>query len=76
MLTFKRIYIRRYSDNGQVTAYAEHDKGRTDYAGLDSLDHRGDAPLLLGCSNDACEVAPSVTGETKAEAIAIWNNRA
>ena len=29
-IKFKRIYVRRYSDNGQVTAYAEHDKGRTE----------------------------------------------
>ncbi len=24
MLQFKRIYVRRYSDSGQVVAYAEH----------------------------------------------------
>ena len=30
MLKFKRIYVRRYRDNGQVVAYAEHDKGRTE----------------------------------------------
>lgn len=29
-LKFKRIYVRRYTDNGQVTAYAEHNKGRTE----------------------------------------------
>ncbi len=29
MLTFKRIYVRRYRDNGDVVAYAEHNKGRT-----------------------------------------------
>lgn len=30
MLKFKRIYVRRYSDTGQVVAYAEHNKGRTE----------------------------------------------
>ena len=30
MLKFKRIYVRRYRDNGQVFAYAEHNKGRTE----------------------------------------------
>ena len=30
MLKFKRIYVRRYRDNGQVVAYAEHHKGRTE----------------------------------------------
>ena len=30
MLQFKRIYVRRYSDSGQVVAYADHDKGRTE----------------------------------------------
>lgn len=30
MLKFKRIYVRRYSDSGQITAYAEHNKGRTE----------------------------------------------
>jgi hypothetical protein len=29
-MSIKRIYVRRYSDNGQVTAYVEHDKGRTE----------------------------------------------
>ena len=29
-LKFKRVYVRRYSDTGQVTAYAEHNKGRTE----------------------------------------------
>lgn len=29
-LKFKRIYVRRYTDNGEVVAYAEHDKGRTE----------------------------------------------
>ena len=29
-LRFTRIYVRRYSDTGQVTAYAEHNKGRTE----------------------------------------------
>lgn len=31
-LQFKRIYVRTYSDTGQVVAYAEHDKGRTEGA--------------------------------------------
>jgi hypothetical protein len=30
MLKFKRVYVRRYSDTGQVVAYAEHNKGRTE----------------------------------------------
>ena len=38
MLKFTRIYVRTYSDTGQVTAYAEHDKGRTE-GGL----HRSDS---------------------------------
>lgn len=38
MLKFKRIYVRRYRDNGQVTAYVEHDKGRTQ-GGLHYSDH-------------------------------------
>ena len=29
-LKFKRIYVRRYTDTGQITAYADHDKGRTE----------------------------------------------
>lgn len=29
-LQFRRIWVRRYSDSGQVTAYAEHNKGRTE----------------------------------------------
>jgi hypothetical protein len=29
-LKFKRIYVRRYRDSGQVFAYAEHDKGWTE----------------------------------------------
>ena len=29
-LKFKRIYVCRYTDTGQITAYAEHDKGRTE----------------------------------------------
>ena len=32
MLKFKRVYVRRYSDTGQVVAYAEHSKGRTEAA--------------------------------------------
>ena len=32
MLKFKRIYVRHYTDSGQVVAYAEHDKGRTEGA--------------------------------------------
>jgi hypothetical protein len=32
MLKFKRIYVRRYRDNGQVVAYCEHNKGRTESA--------------------------------------------
>lgn len=31
-MKFKRIYVRRYTDNGSVVAYAEHDKGRTEGA--------------------------------------------
>ena len=38
MLKFKRIYVRRYRDNGQVVAYAEHDKGRTE-GGLSYSNH-------------------------------------
>lgn len=30
MLKFTKIYVRRYLDNGQITAYAEHDRGRTE----------------------------------------------
>ena len=30
MLQFKRIYVCRYRDSGQVVAYADHDKGRTE----------------------------------------------
>lgn len=29
MLKFKRIYVRRYRDNGAIVAYAEHDRGCT-----------------------------------------------
>ncbi len=38
----------------------------------------GGAPtkLLIGCSGLECEVRPSVTGETRDEAIAHWNRRA
>lgn len=31
-LKFTRIYVRRYRDNGEVVAYAEHDQGRTEGA--------------------------------------------
>lgn len=31
---------------------------------------------LVWCGNEACAVAPMVTGDTKAEAIARWNQRA
>ena len=29
-IKFTRIYVRHYSDSGQVVAYAEHNKGRTE----------------------------------------------
>lgn len=38
MLIFKRIYVRRYRDNGEVVAYAEHNKGRTEGV-LKIVDH-------------------------------------
>jgi len=31
---------------------------------------------MFRCSGDACDVLPSVTGETRAEALARWNRRA
>jgi hypothetical protein len=33
---------------------------------------------MIGCSHrhDTCDVGPSVTGETRAEALANWNRRA
>ena len=31
---------------------------------------------LIECANEDCDVKPSVTGETKREALALWNTRA
>ena len=46
-LKFKRIYVRRYSDNDSVVAYAEHDKGRTEGAlGYEGTWRRGYLPAF------------------------------
>lgn len=31
---------------------------------------------LISCENEACQVSPSVTGETRDEAVRRWNYRA
>lgn len=47
MLKFKRIYVRRYSDSGQVVAYAEHNKGQTEGAlGREGTRRRGYLPAF------------------------------
>jgi hypothetical protein len=47
MLTFKRIYVRRYTDNGQTVAYAEHNKGRTEgNLGYEGTRRRGYLPAF------------------------------
>ena len=46
-LKFKRIYVRRYSDTGQVVAYAEHNKGRTEgCVHYEGTRHRGYLPAF------------------------------
>ena len=35
----------------------------------------GPRKIIVACESDVCEVAPSCTGETPEEAIAIWNRR-
>ncbi len=51
--------------------------GSTD---IDVQPWHGGAPTkhLVGCNRDnaGCDVAPSVSGETREEAIATWNKRA
>lgn len=48
MLKFKRIYVRRYRDNGQVFAYAEHSRGRTGGAANYGTHHRGPSTPSFG----------------------------
>lgn len=48
MLKFKRIYVRRYSDRGQVVAYAEHNKGRTEAGARYEGDRRRGYHLAFG----------------------------
>lgn len=31
---------------------------------------------LVGCNNDYCHAAPSVTGRTRSVAVRLWNTRA
>jgi hypothetical protein len=47
VLKFKRIYVRRYTDNGSVVAYAEHNKGRTERScGYEGTRRRGYRPAF------------------------------
>lgn len=42
-----------------------------------SIPWHGGAPTtaMIECTSDLCEVSPSVTGETFAEAAMFWNRR-